>query len=295
MYYTCTRVRNLLDAPPDMNQEPRCLQNLSLTSLVHPKRIIGPGLQRTSLARIMFQVGRIIAEAAAKSNLKRVSLELGGKSPVVVFSDADLDLAVGVAHEALFTNHGQICVAGSRTFVQEDIYDKFVKKSVEKANARKVGDPFVSGVQQGPHVDEDMFNKVLGMIEIGKKEGAKLECGGGKLGNEGYFIKPTVFSNVTDDMRIAREEIFGPVQSIIKFKTLEELIERANNTLYGLAAGIITKDIDKALAFALSVEAGSVWLVSRSFVITAPASLLCCAGSSLHRLTEPHLFYFYIY
>ncbi|XP_063226285.1 aldehyde dehydrogenase 1A1-like isoform X2 [Bacillus rossius redtenbacheri] len=213
------------------------------------------------------EVGRIIAEAAAKSNLKRVSLELGGKSPLVVFSDADLDLAVGVAHEALFVNHGQICTAGSRTFVQDDIYDSFVRKAVERASARTVGDPFASGVQQGPQVDEDMFNKVLGLIESGKAEGAKLECGGERLGSEGYFIKPTVFSGVTDDMRIAREEIFGPVQSIIRFKTLEEVIERANNTRYGLAAGIITNDIDKAMAFALSVQAGSVWINGYNMIV----------------------------
>ncbi|XP_063217990.1 aldehyde dehydrogenase 1A1-like [Bacillus rossius redtenbacheri] len=213
------------------------------------------------------EVGRLIAEAAAKSNLKRVSLELGGKSPLVVFSDADLDEAVEIAHVGLFANHGQSCCAGSRTFVQEDIYDSFVRKSVAKAAARKVGDPFAEGTEQGPQVDDEMFNKVLGFIESGKKEGAKLECGGERFGKEGYFIKPTVFSNVRDDMKIAREEIFGPVQCIIKFKTLEEVIERANNTTYGLAAAIVTKDIDKALTFAQSVQAGSVWVNCYDWVV----------------------------
>ncbi|KAJ9583102.1 hypothetical protein L9F63_022545, partial [Diploptera punctata] len=202
------------------------------------------------------EVGRLIMAAAAKSNLKKISLELGGKSPLVVCSDADVDEAVEIAHGAIFNNHGQNCCAGSRTFVQEPIYDEFVKKATEKAKNRKVGDPFADGTQQGPQ----MFNKVLSLIESGKKEGAKLQCGGERFGNEGFFVKPTVFSDVGDDMRIAKEEIFGPVQTIIKFKTLDEAIERANNTTYGLAAGIITKDLNTALIFAQSVNAGSVWV-----------------------------------
>ncbi|XP_063699354.1 retinal dehydrogenase 2 [Culicoides brevitarsis] len=205
-------------------------------------------------------VGQIIAQAAARTNLKKVSLELGGKSPLVVFADADLDEAVEIAHNAIFANHGQNCCAGSRTFVQEGIYDAFVKKAAEKAKARKVGDPFQKDTQQGPQVDDEMFKKVLGYIESGQKEGAKLEAGGKRHGNVGYFIEPTVFSNVTDTMKIAKEEIFGPVQSIIKFKTLDEVIERANNTNFGLAAGVITNDLNTALTFAQAVEAGSVWV-----------------------------------
>lgn len=206
------------------------------------------------------EVGRIVMEAAAKSNLKKVSLELGGKSPIVVFDDSDLDYAVNVAHTALFDNHGQSCCAGSRTYVHEKIYDKFVEKAVQKAKERKVGDPFESGVMQGPQIDDEMFNKVLDYIESGKKEGAKLQCGGKRFGDVGFFIEPTVFSDVTDDMKIAQEEIFGPVQSIFKFKTIEEVIERANNTTYGLAAAVITNDINKAIIFANSVDAGSVWI-----------------------------------
>lgn len=171
-----------------------------------------------------------------------------------------VDEAVPMAQEAVFTNHGQICCAGSRTFVQENIYDEFVKRSVELAKKRKVGNPFDAATQQGPQVDEEMFNKVLSYIDYGKRDGAKLECGGNRIGTTGYFIEPTVFSNVTDEMRIASEEIFGPVQSIIKFKTLDEVIERANRTNYGLAAGVITKNIDNALTFASAVEAGSVWV-----------------------------------
>ncbi|EEB13108.1 restnal dehydrogenase, putative [Pediculus humanus corporis] len=207
------------------------------------------------------EVGEIIMKGCAASNLKRVSLELGGKSPLVVFSDApDLDEAVNIAHEGLFSNHGQSCCAGSRTFVQDTIYDAFVEKATQLASNRVVGDPFKKGVQQGPQIDKEMFDKVMNLIESGKKEGAKVECGGKRLGNVGYFVEPTVFSNVTDNMRIAKEEIFGPVQQIIKFKTLEEVIERANNTTYGLASGIITSDINKAMTFAQSVQAGSVWI-----------------------------------
>jgi len=206
------------------------------------------------------EVGKLIMEAAAKSNLKKVSLELGGKSPLVIFDDVDLDEAVEIAHNAIFANHGQNCCAGSRTFVQEAIYDKFVAKAVEMARNRRVGNPFEAGIQQGPQVDDEMFNKVLSYVDFGKQDGATLEFGGKKLGDEGFFVEPTVFSNVTDDMRIARDEIFGPVQSILKFKTLDEVIERANSTNYGLASGVLTNNINNALTFANAVEAGSVWV-----------------------------------
>lgn len=170
-----------------------------------------------------------------------------------------VDEAVEIAHNAIFANHGQNCCAGSRTFVQEGIYDAFVKKAAEMARARKVGDAFAEGTQQGPQVDEEQFNKILGYIESANKEGAKLQAGGKRFGSVGYFIEPTVFSDVTDNMKIAREEIFGPVQSIFKFKTLDEVIERANDTEYGLAAGVVTNNINNALVFTNAVQAGSVW------------------------------------
>lgn len=206
------------------------------------------------------EVGRIIAKTAAESNLKKVSLELGGKSPLVVLDDADIDEAAQIAHDAIFTNQGQVCCAGSRTFVHEKIFDRFVAKATELAKTRKVGNPFDSSVQQGPQIDEEMFNKVLSYIEHGKQQGATIQAGGRRHGTEGYFIEPTVFTNVTDDMKIAREEIFGPVQCIFKFSTLDEAIERANKTSYGLAAGIVTKNLESALVFAHAVEAGSVWI-----------------------------------
>ena len=196
-------------------------------------------------------VGKMIQAACASSNLKRCTLELGGKSPLVVFDDVeDLDEAVEICYDSVFTNAGQCCCASSRTFVQEGIYDRFVTRAVELARSRKVGGQWEDGVIQGPQIDQKQFDKVLSLIEAGKKEGAKMECGGGRLGEKGYFIQPTVFSGVNDDMTIAREEIFGPVQSIFKFSTLEEVIARANDTSYGLAAGVLTSNINNALTFA---------------------------------------------
>eukprot|EP00117_Sycon_ciliatum_P012519 scpid71559/ scgid13556/ Aldehyde dehydrogenase, mitochondrial; ALDH class 2; ALDH-E2; ALDH1 len=208
------------------------------------------------------EVGHNIMQAAGKTNLKNVTLELGGKSPNIIFADADLDHAVETAHFALFFNQGQCCCAGSRTFVEESIYDEFVRRSVERARKRKVGDPLADESEQGPQVDQVQFTKILDLIDSGKKEGAKLECGGERHGDKGFFIQPTVFSGVEDDMRIAKEEIFGPVMQIMKFKTVEEVIDRANNTVYGLAASVFTKDIDRALRVAHALRAGSMWVNS---------------------------------
>jgi aldehyde dehydrogenase (NAD+) len=206
------------------------------------------------------EVGHLIMEAAAKSNLKRVTLELGGKSPNIVFADTDLDEAVEGAHFGLFFNHGQCCCAGSRVFVEEKIYDKFVEKSGARARKRTVGDPFDPQTEQGPQVDDIQFEKVMSYIDSGREEGAKLVCGGDRVGDRGYFIQPTVFADVQDDMKIAREEIFGPVMSIIPFKSAEEVVDRANQTTYGLAAAVWTRDIQKAHAIANSVRAGTVWV-----------------------------------
>lgn len=206
------------------------------------------------------EVGHIVATAAAKSNLKRVTLELGGKSPLIIFDDVDLDWAAQTAHDALFANHGQNCCAGSRTFVHEDIYDRFVDKAIEIAAKRKVGNPWKEDTEQGPQVDKAQFEKILSMITSGVNEGASLKCGGNKASDKGYFIQPTVFADVTDNMTIAREEIFGPVQQILKFSTLEEVIRRANNTSFGLAAGVLTNDINKAMKVVNSMQAGTVWV-----------------------------------
>lgn len=206
------------------------------------------------------EVGRIIMQGAAQVNLKRVTLELGGKSPAVIWKDADLDNAVAWAHHGLFFNMGQCCCAGSRTYVHEDIYDEFTKRAIARAKERKVGDPYDLSTESGPQVDDEQFNKILGLIESGKKEGAKLECGGARIGKNGYFIESTVFSGVTEKMRIGKEEIFGPVQQLIKIKSLDEVIERANDNNYGLAAAIFTQDIDVVNTFVSRVRAGTVWV-----------------------------------
>src|ERR1700719_3430944 len=192
------------------------------------------------------EVGHLIMRAAADSNLKRVTLELGGKSPNIVFADTDLDEAVEGAHFGLFFNHGQCCCAGSRVFVEEKIYDQFVEKSGVRAKNRTVGDPFDPKTEQGPQVDNAQFEKVLSYIDSGRIEGATLVCGGERVGDKGYFIQPTVFADVQDNMKIAKEEIFGPVMSIIPFKSVDEVVSRANRTNYGFAAAVWTEDIKKA-------------------------------------------------
>jgi aldehyde dehydrogenase (NAD+) len=199
-------------------------------------------------------------EAAAQTNLKRVTLELGGKSPNIVFADADMDQAIEGAHFGLFFNQGQACCAGSRLFVEEKCYDEFVEKSVARAKSRVVGDPFDDQTEQGPQIDQTQFDKIMGYIDSGKQDGARLATGGRRIGDRGYFIEPTVFTDVTDDMKIAQEEIFGPVMSIIKFKDLDDVIDRSNRTMYGLAAAVWTRDIGKAHAIANNVRAGTVWV-----------------------------------
>ncbi|XP_015600492.1 retinal dehydrogenase 1 [Cephus cinctus] len=213
-------------------------------------------------------VGHKILEAAGRTTLKRVTLELGGKSPLVVFDDADLDKAVGYTCHGVFLNAGQTCIAPTRIFVQSSVHDKFIEKAVAFAKTVKIGGAFEPDVFQGPQISELQFKKVLAYIESGIKEGAKLECGGSRHGTDGYFIQPTIFSNVTDDMKIAKEEIFGPVTCILKFETFEEVVQRANNTKYGLASGVFTNDITKALEFAKAIEAGSVGI--NQWVLPAP-------------------------
>lgn len=205
-------------------------------------------------------IGRIIMVAAAKSNLKPVTLELGGKSPLIIMDDADIDEAVNLAHTAIFFNMGQICCAGSRIYVQEGIHDKFVKRVVERAKKQVVGDPFNPEVNHGPQIDNTQFEKILEYIEHGKREGAKLLTGGNRVGEKGFYIEPTIFSHVQEDMKIGKEEIFGPVMSIFKFRTIEEAIELSNKTIYGLAAGIVSKNIDTVNRLSRSIRAGTIWV-----------------------------------
>lgn len=203
--------------------------------------------------------GHKIMEGAAQSNLKRVTLELGGKSAAIVCEDADIDKAVEEVHFALFFNQGQVCCAASRIFVHENVYDEFVEKSVKLAKKRRVGDPFTT-VDQGPQVNETQFKKIMNYIDIGRSEGATLMTGGNRVGTEGYYVEPTVFADVTDGMAISQEEIFGPVMSILKFKTLEEVTKRANASKYGLAAGIWTKNINTANTLSRNLRSGTVWI-----------------------------------
>ncbi|XP_061100913.1 aldehyde dehydrogenase family 1 member A3 isoform X1 [Conger conger] len=205
-------------------------------------------------------VGKLIKEAAARSNLKRVTLELGGKNPCIVFADADLQLAVEEVQQGAFFNQGQCCTAASRVFVEETVYEEFVQRSVE--NARKVvtGDPLDPRTSHGPQIDQKQFDKIMELIKSGKREGAKLECGGFAVEDGGLYIQPTVFSGVKDHMRIAKEEIFGPVQCIMKFKSQDEVIKRANSTQYGLAAAVFTRSMDRALSMSDALQSGTVWV-----------------------------------
>ena len=201
---------------------------------------------------------RIMADAAV--TLKRLTFELGGKSPNIVFADADLDEAITGAEFGLFFNQGQCCCAGSRLFVEDAIHEEFVERVVARASQRVLGNPFDSETTQGPQVDKDQFDKIMGYIESGSREGATCATGGKRVGDRGFFIEPTVFTNVTDEMSIARDEIFGPVMSVLKFSDMNEAVARANNTSFGLAAAVWTSDVQKAHRIAASVRAGTVWV-----------------------------------
>jgi len=204
--------------------------------------------------------GRTILKASAGSNLKKVTLELGGKSPNIVFNDADIDNAISWVNFGIFFNHGQCCCAGSRIYVQDGIYDEFVKRFKERAQKNVVGDPFAKDTFQGPQVSQLQFDRIMGYIKAGKEAGATVEIGGNRKGDKGYFIEPTIFSNVTEDMKIMQEEIFGPVCSISKFSTKEEVIATGNKTTYGLAAAVHTTNLNTAIEVSNALKAGTVWV-----------------------------------
>ncbi|MEX0825093.1 MAG: aldehyde dehydrogenase family protein, partial [Pirellulaceae bacterium] len=205
------------------------------------------------------RTAQIITRDSAET-LKRLSFELGGKSPNVVLADADLDAAVQGAYVGLYLNQGQCCCAGSRLFVDSSIHDLFLEKLQALTETRRVGDPFAPDTEQGPQVDKAQFDKIMSYIDKGREEGARCVTGGERVGDQGYFVQPTIFDQVTDDMAIAKDEIFGPVLSVLRFDDVDEMIRRANNTCFGLAAAVWTRDISKAHRFAAQVRAGTVWI-----------------------------------
>lgn len=209
------------------------------------------------------KTGKSVAQAAL-GNLKKVTLELGGKSPMVVFSDFDLDTAVDYALFAIYCNAGQVCSAGSRMIVEEPVYEKFITRMTERAQQIKVGPGFDADTEMGPLVSETQMKRVLDYIEIGKKEGAKLVTGGERLKGDrfadGYYINPTIFRDVKEEMRIVQEEIFGPVVVVQKFKTEEEAISLANGTAFGLAGAVFSNDITRAHRVVKAIKAGITWV-----------------------------------
>ncbi len=205
------------------------------------------------------EVGKLILQAAA-GNLKKVSLELGGKSPNVVFADVDLDAAIAGASSAIFFNHGQCCCAGSRLYVENKIFDKVVEGVAEHAKKINVGSGQDPNTDMGPLVSAEQLNRVCGYLESGFSEGAKAVVGGGRHGDKGYFVKPTVLVNTNEKMKVVQEEIFGPVVTAIPFSDPAELVTQANDSVYGLAAGVWTRDISKAHRLASQLRAGTVWI-----------------------------------
>ncbi|HMO35244.1 MAG TPA: aldehyde dehydrogenase family protein, partial [Gemmatales bacterium] len=220
-------------------------------------------VQHPGIDKIAFtghtDTAKIIMKDASDS-LKRLTFELGGKSPNIVFADANLNEAAAGAFLGIYLNQGQCCCAGSRLFVEDKAHDMVVDILQKKASSHRVGDPFDIATEQGPQIDKDQFNKIMHYIDAGKKQGAKCLAGGERQGDKGFFIKPTIFTDARDDMDIMKEEIFGPVLSITRFKDISEVIKRANATNYGLAAAVWTQDINKAHRIADAVRAGTVWI-----------------------------------
>jgi aldehyde dehydrogenase (NAD+) len=204
--------------------------------------------------------GRHIMKAAALSNLKKVTLELGGKSPHIIFDDADLNVAVESVYTGIFANSGEVCCAGSRIYCQAGIYDKFVSLFQSAAEKSSPGDPYHPDTAYGPQTSKIQLDRILSYIESGKQEGARVVTGGGRLDRKGYFVQPTVFADVSENMKIVKEEIFGPVVTVHKFNTVDEVVKLANDTQYGLAAGICTTNLSTAHYVAAKLRAGTVWI-----------------------------------
>ncbi|KAG5476982.1 hypothetical protein LSCM1_05316 [Leishmania martiniquensis] len=216
-------------------------------------------------------VGREVMRMAAETNLKKVSLELGGKSALIVCEDADVEAAARVATTGIYLNAGQICTASSRIYVHDSVYDEFLVLLRKHAEARRVGPGNNTENNMGPLVSKKQHERVLAYIEDGVKAGATVVTGGKRMGHTGYFVQPTIFTDVKEDMRICKEEIFGPVTCVMKFKDLDEVVRRANDSIYGLAAGICTRNMDTALRYSTYLNAGTVWVNTwNDFCVTMP-------------------------
>ena len=216
-----------------------------------------PGVDKVAFTGSTVTGKRILESSLG--NLKRVTLELGGKSPNIIFDDADLDKALAAAAAGFCSNAGQICSAGTRIFVQEGVYDEMVERIASHARSYKVGGPFEEGTQMGPLISQRQFERVSGYIELGQSEGARLVTGGARARDTGYFVEPTIFADVRNNMRIAQEEIFGPVATVIPFKDENDAILQGNDVSYGLAASIWTRDIGRANRMMRGLRAGSIW------------------------------------
>ena len=227
-----------------------------------------PGIAKISLTGGV-DTGKLILEQSA-STLKKVTLELGGKAPLLVFADADFDLAVQTALDANFYTGGEVCSNATRVFVEKSMMPRFVEALVARTKDLKIGDPMASDTQVGAMISQQHLQKILSYIEIGKAEGAHLAVGGAQIHPDGfengYFVEPTIFTDCTDDMRIVKEEIFGPVMSVLSFDTEAEAIARANATEFGLGAGIITSDLSRAHRVADQLDAGNVWINSYNLI-----------------------------
>jgi phenylacetaldehyde dehydrogenase len=204
-------------------------------------------------------VGKLIVQAAA-GNLKKVSLELGGKSPNIVLADADLDAAIPGSAMGIFFNHGQCCCAGSRLYIEERVFDKVVQGVADVASKIKLGDGFEPSTQMGPLVSDEQLDRVCGFLDAGAREGAKAVVGGKREGTQGYFVQPTVLVDTKPSMKVVQEEIFGPVVTAIPFKNPEEVLPAANDTVFGLAGAVWTRDLSKAHRIARALRAGTVWI-----------------------------------
>jgi len=227
-------------------------------------RVIGEGLcKHPDVKKIAFTgstaTGRTIMKNAADT-VKKVTLELGGKSPNIVFADADLDKAVKNIAHGIFFNSGEVCCAGSRVYVQDSVYEEVLEKFQQYTASLKVGNPFDKDTFQGAQTSQKQLEKILGYVKKGEEEGARVVIGGKRRGSKGYFVEPTIFADVKEDMKIVKDEIFGPIVTVSKFSTVDDVVAKANDSQYGLAAGIHTKDVNKAINVSRRIKAGTIWI-----------------------------------